>query len=238
MHIKRITLSALICGACWAVPVSAADLFESLDSNSDGLISADELTESQQPFFERALRVADRDLDGQLTRSELNAALTDPKPVTISTGRRPGFAAFDLTSLDRNKDGFVAKEEVPPQAQERLQRVFDEYSNKIPVDVLRRFQAMQQQGSPAARPASPRPARTSDGNSQPMSQDDKSMKTDARPVGSAFFDQLDANSDDRLTANELTERLKQNLRRMDENNDQAISRAEFQKAMSRLRRQP
>jgi Ca2+-binding EF-hand superfamily protein len=95
---------------------SSDTLFAKLDRNQDHKVTTDEITHSQRSFFKRALRVADRNEDGALSREELTVALTDPKPVQLpgtNAGTRP--SGMDFRQLDRNGDGKIDKDELPPR---------------------------------------------------------------------------------------------------------------------------
>ena len=76
-------LAAISAVLLFAGTSATADLFDSLDRDSDGKITAAEISESQASYFKRALRVSDQDEDGALTRVEFMAAISDPTPVEV-----------------------------------------------------------------------------------------------------------------------------------------------------------
>src|SRR5436190_11323010 len=51
-------------------------LFQELDKNHDGKVTADEISPEGQSNFSRLLRVADKDKDGALTKAEFVEGLT------------------------------------------------------------------------------------------------------------------------------------------------------------------
>src|SRR5688572_29920048 len=53
----------------------AAELFDKLDANKDGVISSDEVPDDKQAIFERLVRIGDANGDKKLTKDELSAGL-------------------------------------------------------------------------------------------------------------------------------------------------------------------
>ena len=131
------------------VPADAVSdgLFTKLDRNADKKITSDELNESQLRFFQRALRVADRNEDGALSETELSVAVADPKPVELpgigmggagGMGGRPNGA--NLKALDRNSDGEISLDEVPPPLKQRFEQAFEKAGKKsVPVADIQRI---------------------------------------------------------------------------------------------------
>jgi len=111
-----------------------AKLFETLDKNSDGTLVDDEIGEDRKRFYERLVRVGDKNDDHKLSREEFVAAMTqEEKPVDAPRGRfggdRPMFSPGQMFErMDRDKDGKFTKQEIPEQApaemRERLELVF------------------------------------------------------------------------------------------------------------------
>ncbi len=108
-------------------PAVSNSLFERLDTNKDGKVTKDELPEDRQRLFERLVRTADKNGDGQLTADEFAAGVQDRPPGDASAGepdeRRPapgdgsrgGFlpGAFTvLRALDADNDGKLSKSEI------------------------------------------------------------------------------------------------------------------------------
>lgn len=109
----------------------AEELFQSLDKNSDGKLTADEVSSEQKRFFERTIRVGDKDADGALTKEEFVAANREPEnpsqPLAPIGGGRDGMGdpkqRFEM--MDRNKDGKVTLDEIPEQFRDRVKPMFD-----------------------------------------------------------------------------------------------------------------
>ena len=149
---------------------AAEDLFSLLDANNDNVVTESEISPAQRPFFLRALRVSDRNEDGALTRDELTVATADPEPTQISTGqnRLRNAAGFDPSRFDANKDGKVAKNEIPAFLRDRMAPLFERFgTEEIAVADLQRVLSY----------AAPGTSSGSSNNSDPkMSDRDKSMR--------------------------------------------------------------
>lgn len=139
---KRMALGMACASAlAWCGPARSdepsqepAKLFESLDKNSDGTLTADEVGEDRKRFFERLVRVGDKNEDQKLSRDEFVASMTEQeKPVETPRSRSGGDRPMPspgqmFDRFDRNRDGKLTKEEIPEQAppemRERLELVF------------------------------------------------------------------------------------------------------------------
>ncbi|MCA9048759.1 MAG: EF-hand domain-containing protein [Planctomycetaceae bacterium] len=198
-------------------PQTAAALFSSLDRDRDGVVRANEISVQQQPFFRRALRVADANEDGALSGEELRQALTDPQPIAAAAAQRN---AFNLQMLDRNQDGNLSRDEVPAPLKSRLDRVFDTLgTDTVPLARLQQLAGPGQQNRPQA-------------GAQPKLRTESASQT-RNP--SEFFQRLDGDGNGRLTRDEVPERLRQSFRQADRDNNGSLSLDEFQRAAERLR---
>ncbi|MFM7161459.1 MAG: hypothetical protein ACKO3P_13975 [Planctomycetaceae bacterium] len=111
---------------------SAATLFDQLDKNADGTLTAAEVGDAGKPAFERMLRVGDKDGNGELTRDEF---LKGAEPATIGPESTPaGEPAAErsrrairqmVERADTNKDGKVTLDELPEPMRERAKPLFD-----------------------------------------------------------------------------------------------------------------
>jgi hypothetical protein len=165
---------------CAAIPLVAQGdepgpnpetLFDQLDKNKDGSVAGDEVGDEQKKLFERLVRRGDKDSDGKLTKEEFVQGTQDDKKKKPADergerGERRGFAADpDATfeRLDKNGDGKLTIDELPDQARERMEAVFerlgkDELSRdefrRVAESRRRRFEAAE--GSEGDRPPRPR----------------------------------------------------------------------------------
>lgn len=219
MNMLAVILAAM-------APIAEPDLFALLDRNSDGVVEATELSDSQKPAFQRALRVADFNEDGKLTASELQTALSPSKPVDVS---RRNDRQFDVSRLDRNSDGKLTKDEVPRQLQSRLEQLFTVYGKEIPIQVLKdRYQP-----STASR-KSDKPETKPDMESMTMRQmmerrmqRPEANKAESSQPAMAMLQRLDKNKDGRISRDEVPALMWNRLQPLDRNSDQAIDRQEF-----------
>lgn len=108
------------------------ELFKRLDKSGDGKITKDEVPEDQRRFFDRSIRVGDKDDDGALTKDEFLQANKPPEggniPLTPGGGPggdRRGDLRQRFEMMDKNKDGKLTLDEVPEPLRDRLKGIFD-----------------------------------------------------------------------------------------------------------------
>jgi Ca2+-binding EF-hand superfamily protein len=206
-----------------------ASLFEKLDANKDGAITADEVkNEDQKAYIERLLRVADKDGDKKLTKEEFQTGLKradGPRPAETGRdtprprapegfrpdGARPDVRAAEemFSKLDANSDGKLTEDEVPEGQREGFRRILqnldDDGDKAITKEQAPRVIMM------LAQRGTPRP--------------------DVRPdlqMAEQRFAELDANKDGKLTVDEVPEPqrevFEQVLQRLGEDGAKAISK--------------
>jgi Ca2+-binding EF-hand superfamily protein len=150
---KRLALSAA-CASAVAFGVTArgeepaqepAKLFESLDANNDKSLTSDEVSEERKSFFDRIVRIGDKDKDGKLTSEEFVAALSQKEEPVAQPGgegrpeRRRGEGLGQMFErMDRNSDGKITKDEIPDQAPEEIKSRFNALFERIGKDELSR----------------------------------------------------------------------------------------------------
>ncbi|MBW8883716.1 MAG: EF-hand domain-containing protein [Planctomycetia bacterium] len=235
----RIHLAGIVAAAVFSVgPLAAqdaADLFSKLDVNKDGYVTPDEVQESQKALYERMLRNADKDGDKKLSREEFVAGLQpDETPKTPLAGGQafgpPGGKAKGdprqfFERLDANKDGKLSKDELPEQMRERFAQMDGNGDGFVsPEEFARGAMAYGKRppGAPAT-PASTTPQTAGQPRPNPAGAPN-------RQELEALFDRTDANSDGKLTKDEIPED-RRGMRAILERTGDSITKEQFMRGM-------
>jgi Ca2+-binding EF-hand superfamily protein len=181
-------------------------LFRMADQNEDGRITVEELPERirprLEPLFERLGKT-------EITREDLSRA--GEKLRQFGGGRLQQMSGQFLERLDRNGDGVIQREEVPEQAQERLQPLFDQLGKDgIRISELQ-ARAGEMLGRTQAESAGQPTVAQAPASSLPTPEFVRVLDTDADARLSrkelaglaARFDRLDRNSDGQLDVSEI-----------------------------------
>lgn len=221
-------VATLLITTATAVATEDTGLFAQLDKNKDGQVTSDEVSSTQQTFFRRALRVADRNEDGALNQAELTAATTDARPVELpGTNMNDRMANFDPKMLDRNSDGMITAEEVPAPLKERFQTALDRIGkDSIAVDQLQSYLRGErpQDSKPDGKSEGKSENRSAGGNNGESMMSMDSDDQDSRIA--ALVRRIDANGNGRIERDEQA-RYPQLAAILDRNRDGRISEVEI-----------
>ncbi|MFO0886441.1 MAG: hypothetical protein U0894_20060 [Pirellulales bacterium] len=157
--VTGIFTAAALFGASAPLLGDEPSLFERLDKNKDGQLTADEVSEEHKALFERLLRNADKNSDSKLSQEEFTAGQTKKEEPRSSFGSggggggpgqgmmRPGEM---LSRLDKDKDGKLSKEEVPERMRENFSKMDQNGDGFVePKELEAAMRAMMQRGGGA-----------------------------------------------------------------------------------------
>lgn len=193
-------------------------LFDKLDTDKNGSLSADEIPEAQKRLFERLLRSSDKDKNGELTREEFLAATKEePRRPAEDRPREGGQEAAErFKQLDKNGDGKLSEDEVPEERRQGFARLL-EFADKDGDKALTFTEFTT--GMARAR---------GDGGQQPRRPDgppDGRRPPPPPATAGMLFRALDTDADGMLSASEIAA-ASSALKKLDRNEDGSISRSE------------
>lgn len=201
-------------------------LFSQLDKNNDGAISSDEVPDDQR-LVQHLFKKGDTDSNGELSREEFLAALSDKRekrPSESPSGDRPSRGdgpprSFGLLgAIDRDHNGELSSEEIAG-ASDALKK-FDKDDDGT---VSRRELFIAIAPQQGARPGDRRP---------------EGGRSDARrPDPEAIVKRImesDEDGDGKLSKEETPERMARGFDRMDSDNDGYLSTEEITVALKAM----
>jgi len=256
-----IAIGALGVATAPAEERSAGDarLFDRLDANCDGLISAEEVSADHERLFARLLRRADANADNALSAEELLAGLVPSRPEKPIEEKQPAtFPAANavrylLLTIDTDVNSVIEADEVPDD----LHRVFDAMVDRLDRDENGTLEPneLSRGGPPLAQIASRyvasrridvaaelkkleqaqgKSAERFDGRRPPLE-----MLADPRQARALFY-RLDGNGDGQIEPDEVPEpfqpQLERFLRVADRDRDGRLSEREFLIGAERISR--
>lgn len=185
-----------------------AALFEQLDADKDGKLTKEEVGQDRARFFDRMVRIGDKNEDGALTKEEFSAG-SQPAERPAQPGddndRRTQFRARFIESIfkrsDSNGDGKLTLDEVPEQYKDIVRATFNQLGKKLDgaltLDEFQRgFPARQRPA--VGREPSVRAVRVLDTNGDgKLSKEELSKAVEQ-------FDKLDRDGDGQLDGEELS----------------------------------
>lgn len=226
MRTLFLTLAALGGSALAGAPLFAeeGDLFTQLDANKDGFVSGDEVEEGKKALFDRLVRVADENGDKKLSKEEFAKGTqksTDPKPPLAGepgrAGGAPNIKEF-LSRLDKNGDDKISKEEAPERMKENFDRLDANKDGNIDAEEFAK----------AAAGFGGRPGGAPPGTPAPGGGDAKAAEE--------TFSKHDANSDGKLTKDEVPDEQKEMFQRITQRlGTDSLTKEQFVRAMAQRR---
>lgn len=196
--VTGIFTAAALFGASAPLLGDEPSLFERLDKNKDGQLTADEVSEEHKALFERLLRNADKNSDSKLSKEEFAAGQTkkeEPRSTFGSGSGGPGPGMMRpgemLSRLDKDKDGKLSKEEVPERMRENFSKMDQNGDGFVePKELEAAMRTMMQRGGGGAGgPPNPQ-------------------------MLERMFADRDANKDGKISASEIPEERRENFVRM------------------------
>jgi hypothetical protein len=246
-----------VCRALASPPIGIPKLFEGLDADKNGELTAAEILPDQQRLFTRLLRRGDTNNDQALSREEFDLAMVPDRPEKPLEAKQPTtFPQADavrwlLLTMDANGNARIERTEVV----DRLGRVFDAMADRIdanengilePIELTRGGPPIariagrytQQNGIDVARELKQleerQGAAASRFEARPVQFEDLADPVKARQV----FLQLDTNQNARVETNEVPEPLQRRIQRLmrlaDRDGDGQLSEREFLAGVRRL----
>ncbi|WP_254507477.1 hypothetical protein [Anatilimnocola floriformis] len=224
---RKYLWSLLVAGVAGGISPAwgqEGELFDRLDANKDGVVTADEVPDDKQSLFERLVRTGDANGDKKLSKEEFIAGLkktstaAEGAPAARPDGPPAGglgnISAKDIFNrLDKDGNGKIEKDEIPERMKENMGRVDSNSDGAVDLaefEKVAQFFAGMAGRRPDAAPAGAPEGRPA-GGPPPMG-----------PILRA----LDTDGDGELSASEIADAAK-SLAKLDRNGDGKLTRDEI-----------
>jgi hypothetical protein len=254
------SINARLLRAAEAAPDAAAEagaVFDKLDANHDGQLTADEIPEAKRGLFSRLLRLAGKPADGKLSRDEFVAQLksldqpaaSDSPASQSATNNSPSKPAQPakpveeqpkinperlFNRLDAKGAGKLSLSDVPLGRQQLFKRLLTiagkpESGSLTKAEFIKAVDELM-----AKREGNAKPAETKTSSANSPSTPGTTAKPAVAADGNFDVDQAvkrivgrSSRSDGKLTKNELPERLQDRFDKIDANQDGLVDADEL-----------
>lgn len=204
-----------------------ARLFAQLDKNGDGSVSADEIDPERRRFFDRLIRIGDKDADARLSRSEFVQALApDDKPLAKVAPPKPDQAERRGPEPKGKSDAIDGQSPSGPAAKAGTAK---DSRPEVAANGLAAT-GPDQKGAGKKGPPPNGPA------TKGMKPNPKAAQGPGpKQLTKQFLKKFDSNADGKLARSEAPPRLREKFEKFDRNGDQQLERDELQRAVMALR---
>jgi hypothetical protein len=242
-----------------APSVGDAALFDRLDADKNGEVSASEVSSDNERLFARLLRRGDSNGNEAISRDEFLAALVPTRPEKPIEAKQPSSSPqadavrYLLLAMDTSRNSWIEADEVPDDLQPvfeiMLQRLDTNKNDTLDrLELSRGFPQLariagryaEQDGIDVASEL--RKLEKAQGAAADRFDEQRPMLENLRDPSQArqVFTQLDANGDGKIESGEVPEPFEPQLERLlrfaDRDRDNHLSKREFLTATERLSR--
>lgn len=172
----------------------SSERLKRFDKNGDGKLSKKEAPSFMKKAFDRL----DADNDGFVTSREFASVMKEESTSKPSGPALTPQAAAYFSRLDRNRDGELAKSEIPDQLRQRLTRLDNNYDGTISKEEFAKGMELARRNR---GPTGPSPRELF--NRQDGDADGRLTRDEAQGAFKEKFDELDANKDGKLDVLEV-----------------------------------
>ena len=225
---QRMVPAAMALGTPQQTEERMKQFFNRLDQNKDGKIDLEEVPAGSKPLVQGLLRRLNKQPGDSISREEL-------LKVTVRNQPNPGFRPRFLVTLDTNKDGKLNAEEFAAAKDKFSQLDTNKDGQLDPRELFGRPMGLS--NTAANRTTSRSDGKPSSNTDRPKrSMSEENSKRSVADV-EQLFKTRDKDGDGKLTGDEIPPKAKNNLERLDRNQDGSLDLEEMRRAVQRREKQ-